>query len=136
MYIQLLSNKDQWFSPNEWHLMRFGALSRRRAVECDITSHGLWVTQLHLELPNQDAPTWVKIQFIRDPFGVQDTTGTNTYAISPDGPNSLQLVNTWFFGFEKGVKMGVRVRHNGKTDIKSPLRQFKALSIREATQDN
>jgi hypothetical protein len=136
MYVQLLSEKDQWLSPNAWHLFRFGSASQQTTVKCDITSHGLWVAQLHLDLPSIGSPTWVKIQFIRDPRGVANTTGTNTYAISPDGPKSLQLTNTWFFGFEKDIEMGVRVRHNGKVNIKSPLRQLKALSIREATQDN
>jgi len=131
MYVQLLSNKDQWLSPDDWHLMRFGRLMRKRAIKCDLTSHGLWVAQLHLQLPNVGAPTWVKMQFIRDPFGKRDTTGTTTHAISPDGPKSLQLTNTWFFGFEEGVKMGVRIRHNGKVNINSPLRQFKGLSIQE-----
>jgi hypothetical protein len=131
MYVQLLSDKDQMLTPDDWHLLRFGKYLKKRAIKCDLTSHGLWVTQLHLELPKIGAPTWVKIQFIRDPFGKQDTTGTNTYAISPDGPTSLQLANTWFFGFEKDIEMGVRVRHNGKVSIKSPLRQFKGLSLQE-----
>jgi hypothetical protein len=131
MYFQLLSDKDQTLSANVWHLLRFGNNLNQRTIKCNLTSHGLWVTQLHLKLPKIGAPTWVKIQFIRDPFGKQDTTGTNTYAISPDGPTSLQLANTWFFGFEKDIEMGVRVRHNGKVSIKSPLRQFKGLSLQE-----
>jgi hypothetical protein len=131
MYVQLLSDKDQMLTPNDWHLFRFGPTLNQTTIKCDLTSHGLWVSQLHLQLPKTNGPTWVKLQFIRDPFGIQDTTGTNTYAISPDGPRSLQLVNTWFFGFEKDVEMGVRVRHNGKVSVKSPLRQFKALSLQE-----
>ncbi len=131
MYVQLKSEKDQWLTPDDWHLMKFGKFSRKRAVKCELTSHGLWVAQLHLKLPKTGGPTWVKMQFIRDPFGKQDTTGTTTHAISPDGPSSLQLTNTWFFGFEQGVNMGVRIRHNGKVNINSPLRQFKALSLQE-----
>jgi hypothetical protein len=131
LYVQLKSEKDQLLSPNAWHLFKFGLTSKQTTIKCNITSHGLWVAQLHLDLPKVGAPTWVKIQFIRDPRGIADTTGTNTYAISPDGPTSLQLVNTWFFGFEENMDMGVRVRHNGKVNIKSPLRQFKALSLQE-----
>jgi hypothetical protein len=128
MYIQLKDEKAQVFKPQVWTLMKFG---RKNAVKCDLTSHGIWVAQLHLTLPKTGGPTWVKMQYSRDPHGANDTTGTTTHAISPDGPKSLQLTCLWFFGFEKNIEMGVRIRHNGKVNIKSPLRQFKALSIQE-----
>jgi hypothetical protein len=128
LYIQLKDEKIQWFTPDDWHLMKFGS---KDTVKCELTSHGIWAAQLHLTLPKTGGPTWVKMQYSRDPKGTNDTTGTTTHAISPDGPTSLQLTCLWFFGFEKGRDFGVRIRHNGKARIKSECRQLKALSIQE-----
>ena len=129
MYVQLKDDKKiQVFKPREWQLMKFG---RNDTIKCELTSHGIWAAQLHLTVPPNSGLSYVKMQYSRDPKGVNDTTGTTTHAIDPNGPKSLQLTCLWFFGFEQGRDFGVRVFHNAKVPLKSKCRQFKALSIQE-----
>lgn len=68
--------------------------------------------------------TEFRMQFIRDPAGIMDTTGTNHVADTPGGD---YMTTVWPMYVDSGTAYAFRVQHNASTNLTLTLAQFKVL---------
>lgn len=125
------SQSNQSIPRGKWTTLKFGdktAISPKG-------SRSLYCAQVHLNISGKK-PRWVKIRFARLlPNGKLDSTGTNTWTLGKNAPESWQGSVCWPINPDTPVVAQVKYG-GGPKSITSPLRQFKAWNPKSDMDDS
>lgn len=81
----------------------------------DSTTGALWAAYLNIKTPKVGAATELTIRWTRDPKGIRDSTGYQTFSLKRGGTTFVKDV--WLFQSTKGQPVSFMMKTNGKATI-------------------
>lgn len=111
----------QKIKPKTWTLLTFGKNGSLIKPTADGLAH--WGMYVNVS-DNADAKS-LMVRFTRDPKGIADFTGANSYSFAAGHIFS----HMWMFLAKKGQPVGVEVYHDGTRDLVVGTREFKSAIL-------
>lgn len=81
----------------------------------DSTTGALWAAYLNIKTPKVGGATELTIRWTRDPKGIRDSTGYQTFSLKRGGTTFVKDV--WLFQSTKGQPVSFMMKTNGKATI-------------------
>jgi hypothetical protein len=79
------------------------------------TTGALFATYLNIKTPKIGGATELTIKWVRDPKGINDATGYQTFILNKGGTTFVKDV--WLFQSKKGQPVALELKANGKATI-------------------
>lgn len=81
----------------------------------DSTTGALWAAYLNIKTPKVGGATELTVRWTRDPKGIRDSTGYQTFSLKRGGTTFIKDV--WLFQSTKGQPVSFMMKTNGKATI-------------------
>ncbi len=79
------------------------------------TTGALFATYLNIKTPKIGGATELTIKWVRDPKGINDATGYQTFSLNKGGTTFVK--DLWLFQAKKGQPVALELKANGKAVI-------------------
>lgn len=100
--------------PNTWTVIE--AAGKMPLVPNESSKYGaFWSAYLNIETPKIGGADELVIRWVRDPAGVNDSTGYETKSLKKGGTTFIK--DTWMFQAIKGQPVVFMVKPNGKATV-------------------
>jgi len=81
----------------------------------DTSTGALFATYLNIKTPKIGGASELTIKWVRDPKGINDATGYQTFSLKKGGTTFIKDV--WLFNAKKGQPVALQLKANGKATI-------------------
>lgn len=81
----------------------------------DTSTGALFATYLNIKTPKIGGASELTIKWVRDPKGLNDATGYQTFSLKKGGTTFIKDV--WLFNAKKGQPVALQLKANGKATI-------------------
>ena len=81
----------------------------------DSSTGALFATYLNIKSPKIGGATELTIKWVRDPNGINDATGYQTFSLNKGGTSFVK--DLWMFQTKKGQPVALQLKANGKATI-------------------
>jgi hypothetical protein len=104
----------QTLKPNEYNTLEVDGLFSV-IPNADTSTGALFATYLNIKTPKIGGATELTIKWVRDPKGINDATGYQTFSLTKGGTTFVKDV--WLFQAKKGQPVALQLKANGKATI-------------------
>ena len=81
----------------------------------DTSTGALFATYLNIKTPKIGGASELTIKWVRDPKGINDATGYQTFSLKKGGTTYVKDV--WLFQSKKGQPIALQMKANGKATV-------------------
>jgi hypothetical protein len=81
----------------------------------DSNTGALFATYLNIKTPKIGGASELTIKWVRDPKGINDATGYQTFSLNKGGTTFIK--DLWMFQSKKGQPVALQLKANGKATI-------------------
>ena len=81
----------------------------------DSSNGALFATYLNIKTPKIGGASELTIKWVRDPKGINDATGYQTFSLKKGGTTFIK--DLWMFQSKKGQPVALQLKANGKATI-------------------
>ena len=81
----------------------------------DSSTGALFATYLNIKTPKIGGASELTIKWVRDPKGINDATGYQTFSLKKGGTTFIK--DLWMFQSKKGQPVALQLKANGKATI-------------------